>query len=104
MNPRTMVSGIVHGAFKRLYSPLRSNDYRRLAVYSSRCSSVQRYVETSLKLYQKLVKEPDAVLLLSMCEGFHIHLQPVNVSEQPFIKRNINAGFDMQLDIFAWKE
>jgi hypothetical protein len=37
-------------------------------------------------------------------EGFRVHIQPVNVSEQPFIKRNINAGFDMQLNIFAWKE
>jgi len=36
-------------------------------------------------------------------EGFRIHVQPVNVSKQPFIKRSINAGFDMQLNIFAWK-
>jgi len=36
-------------------------------------------------------------------EGFRVHVQPVNVSGQPFMERRINAGFDMQLNIFAWK-
>jgi len=36
-------------------------------------------------------------------EGYRIHVQSINVNTQPFMKRNINAGFDMQLNIFAWR-
>lgn len=45
----------------------------------------------------------DEMLAFLKDEGFYIHLQPVNTSRQPFLRRNINTGFDMQLNIFAWK-
>jgi len=37
-------------------------------------------------------------------EGFRLHIQSVNTSGQPFMSRRINAGFDMQLNIFGWRE
>lgn len=37
-------------------------------------------------------------------EGFRLHIQSVNTSGQPFMTRRINAGFDMQLNIFGWRE
>ena len=43
------------------------------------------------------------ILTLLRDEGFRVHIQPINISKQPFLKRSINAGFDMQLNIFAWK-
>jgi len=43
------------------------------------------------------------ILRLLKDEGFRTHVQPINVSGQPFLMRNINAGFDMQMNIFAWK-
>jgi len=37
-------------------------------------------------------------------EGFRVHIQPVATSKQPFVKIYESiAGFDMQLNIFAWK-
>jgi len=44
------------------------------------------------------------ILAFLKAEGFRVHVQPVNTSLQPFIRRRINAGFDLQLNIFAWKE
>lgn len=45
----------------------------------------------------------DDVLSLLNAEGFRMHIQPVNMSGQPFMKRRIYADFDMTLNIFAWK-
>ena len=37
-------------------------------------------------------------------EGFRVHIKPVATSKQPFVKIYESiAGFDMQLNIFAWK-
>lgn len=36
-------------------------------------------------------------------EGFRVHLQPVGVNSQPFLHVSSNAGFDMQINIYAWK-
>jgi FkbM family methyltransferase len=46
----------------------------------------------------------DEILSILRSEGFRIHIQTITVSMQPFIKRSIKVGFDMQLNIFAWKE
>jgi len=46
----------------------------------------------------------DEILTVLRSEGFRIHIQTITVSMQPFIKRSIKVGFDMQLNIFAWKE
>jgi FkbM family methyltransferase len=46
----------------------------------------------------------DVILSFLRDEGFRIHIQPITMSQQPFLKRSIMAGFDMQLNIFAWKD
>ena len=46
----------------------------------------------------------DEILSLLRDEGFRIHIQPITISNQPFLKRSIKVGFDMQLNIFAWKD
>jgi FkbM family methyltransferase len=37
-------------------------------------------------------------------EGFKTHIQPITFSEQPFIKRHLKLGYDMQLNIFAYRD
>jgi FkbM family methyltransferase len=44
----------------------------------------------------------DEILNVLREEGFRIHIQPVATSQQPFMKRKHQAGFDMQLNIFGW--
>ena len=36
-------------------------------------------------------------------EGFRVHIKPIGASKQPFVKIYDRFGFDMQLNIFAWK-
>lgn len=36
--------------------------------------------------------------------GFRIHIHSVMCSPSPFVKRETNSGFDLQLNIFGWKE
>jgi FkbM family methyltransferase len=45
----------------------------------------------------------DQILNVLREEGFRIHIQPVATSQQPFMERKQQAGFDMQLNIFGWK-
>ena|GEM_PF-658596 len=46
----------------------------------------------------------DEILNVLREEGFRIHIQSVNTSKQPFMFRKKQAGFDMQLNIFGWKD
>jgi len=46
----------------------------------------------------------DEILSVLRAEGFRIHIQTITVSSQPFMKRSIKVGYDMQLNIFAWKD
>ncbi len=45
----------------------------------------------------------ELMVLLSEA-GFRIHLHSVVCSPSPFTKRVIHAGFDLQLNVFAWRE
>lgn len=36
--------------------------------------------------------------------GFRIHIHSCIVSPSPFVKITLNCGFDMQLNIFAWRD
>jgi FkbM family methyltransferase len=36
--------------------------------------------------------------------GFRLHVRPVSYSRAPFVKLELSGGFDMQLNIFAWRE
>jgi FkbM family methyltransferase len=46
----------------------------------------------------------DKILHLISEAGFRIHLHSVVCSPSPFIEIRVNSGFDLQLDIFGWKE
>ncbi len=45
----------------------------------------------------------DVLLAFLRKEGFRYIIQSINKTIQPFVKRNVINGFDMQLNIFAWK-
>lgn len=36
--------------------------------------------------------------------GFRLHVRPVSYSRAPFTQLELRAGFDMQLNIFAWRD
>jgi FkbM family methyltransferase len=36
--------------------------------------------------------------------GFRLHVHPESCSRAPFMKLDLRGGFDMQLNIFAWRE
>lgn len=36
--------------------------------------------------------------------GFRLHIRPVSCSRAPFTQLELHGGFDMQLNIFAWRE
>lgn len=46
---------------------------------------------------------PELMTLLAEA-GFRLHLHSVVCSPSPFDKRVIHAGFDLQLNIFAWRD
>jgi FkbM family methyltransferase len=46
----------------------------------------------------------DQILAILSRHGFRVHLHSVVCSPSPFVKCNVNAGFDLQLNIFGWKE
>jgi hypothetical protein len=35
--------------------------------------------------------------------GFRLHVQPQFCSERPFVRRELNDGMDLQLNIFAFR-
>ena len=55
--------------------------------------------------HSDLESEQNLYKILSVLydEGFRVHIKPIGVSKQPFVKINNQFGFDMQLNIFAWK-
>mgnify|MGYP000270502227 CR=1 FL=1 len=57
--------------------------------------------------YHSMVNESqrlDLILSTFRDEGFRIHIQTISPSHKPFMNRNIESGFDMQLNIFGWKD
>jgi FkbM family methyltransferase len=46
----------------------------------------------------------DTLLKLLRESGFRIYIQETNSNTQPFLRRNINLGMDMLLNIFAFRE
>ncbi|MHB9094567.1 MAG: FkbM family methyltransferase [Eubacteriales bacterium] len=46
----------------------------------------------------------DKLLNIIADAGFRIHIQSVVFSTSPFMEIKINSGFDLQLNIFGWKE
>lgn len=46
----------------------------------------------------------DRIIGILSDAGFRIHLHSVMCSPSPFVKLKVHSGFDMQLNIFGWKE
>ncbi len=46
----------------------------------------------------------DKIINVLSGAGFRIHLQSILCSPSPFVQVKLNSGFDLQLNIFAWKE
>jgi len=50
-------------------------------------------------------KQSLSMILNIMSEaGFRVHVHSVMYSNSPFVRRKENSGFDLQLNIFGWKE
>ena len=45
----------------------------------------------------------DALVRLLADAGFRLHVHSPNASPQPFVRRDLNAGMDLQLNIFAFR-
>jgi FkbM family methyltransferase len=46
----------------------------------------------------------DAIISFFKEEGFRVHIQPITFGEQPFMTTPNKLGYDMQLNIFAYRE
>jgi len=59
-----------------------------------------------LEYHSKLGRKQclDRIIGLLAEAGFRIHLHTVKCSPSPFVEISLNAGFDLELNIFAWKE
>jgi len=49
-------------------------------------------------------QELSSILSILQGEGFRVHIQSINAAHKPFITHKVQSGFDMQLNIFGWKE
>lgn len=73
------------------------------------CRGLLESVKYLFVEYHADVSRPQSLdLLLAVLrkEGFRFHIRSSSAmhTPQPFLKRQVHCGFDMQLDIFAWKE
>ena len=46
----------------------------------------------------------DKIISILSDTGFRIHIHSAVYSPTPFVDIQINSGFDLQLNIFGWKE
>ena len=63
-------------------------------------------VENLFVEYHSFVDKPQTLdQLVSMLTeaGFRLHIHPPVTSPQPFIRRDVNLGMDMQLNVFAFR-
>jgi len=57
--------------------------------------------------YHSFADRPQTLNIVSdilIKAGFRIHIQPINISPQPFCSRNVYLGMDLQLNIFAFRD
>ena len=59
-----------------------------------------------LEYHSKLGRKQclDRIIGLLAEAGFRIHMHTVSCSPSPFVDIKLNVGFDLELNIFAWKE
>ena len=67
---------------------------------------LQSFAHVFVEYHSKVGRKQCLGNLISILSeaGFRIHLHSVFCSPTPFVGININTGFDLQLNIFAWRE
>jgi FkbM family methyltransferase len=73
----------------------------------SDCRDLLGNVRRAYVEYHSPVGAPQTLhtLLALLAEaGFRVHIAPVAVSRQPFLAREVHAGFDLQLHVFALRD
>jgi FkbM family methyltransferase len=71
------------------------------------CADVLHNVEHLFVEYHSAVNKEqslDVLLRILREAGFRVSVEACNSSTQPFISRNVNMGFDLQLNIFAVRQ
>ena len=71
------------------------------------CADRLESVQNLFVEYHSFVNEPQTVhriLDILAKAGFRVHIHPPVTSPQPFIRRNVHLGMDMQLNIFAFRQ
>lgn len=60
------------------------------------------FVEYHSRAGQK--QDLDAIVAILAAAGFRLHVHSIHSSRSPFMEVTIHDGFDLQLNIFAWKD
>lgn len=78
-------------------------EYEILNACRSHLGNVERI---ALEYHSRAGEEQrlDQILRILREAGFRIHVHPVHTSPHPFLEVDVESGFDLQLDIFAWRE
>ena len=64
-------------------------------------------VENIFLEYHSFADRPQTLHLITEIlanAGFRLHVQPVLISAQPFVSRTIDGGYDMQLNVFGFRD
>ena len=70
------------------------------------CADLLHNVRHLFVEYHSFEAKPQTLRQLVDCladAGFRLHFQSINASPQPFLRRNLCLGMDMQLNIFAFR-
>lgn len=72
----------------------------------SDCADLLGRVEHLFVEYHSFVSAPqtlDRLTAIIAAAGFRLHVQPIAPAPHPFIGRDVDAGMDMQLNLFAFR-
>lgn len=71
------------------------------------CADLLSAVDNLFLEYHSFDQQPQSLhVLINILNdaGFRLHIHPPITSPQPFLKRDVQAGMDMQLNIFAFRQ
>ncbi|HEY0728922.1 MAG TPA: FkbM family methyltransferase [Pyrinomonadaceae bacterium] len=71
------------------------------------CADVLSNVECLFVEYHSFAGRPQTIHKLTTIlsgAGFRLHIHPENASPQPFLRREVYGGMDLQLNVFAFRE
>ncbi len=70
------------------------------------CADLLGNIDNLFVEYHSFVDAPQTLHRIATIlanSGFRVHIHPPITSPQPFVQREINAGMDMQLNVFAFR-